>query len=79
MGDLIAKFAEAISAPNTIGILVIAIIVVPVFALTVISILEPPRSLKIPILFLGSLILFTVIIVVAFAAFSSLLGFVIAS
>lgn len=77
MGELIEKITQILSAPNTIGLWVICIIVVPVFALTVISILEPPRSLKIPILFLGSVVLFTFLIIAAFAIFSSLLGFLI--
>ena len=78
MGNLIDQITEALSAPDTIGLWVVAVILIPVFALTVISILEPPRSMKIPLLFLSSVILFTVVIVAAFAAFSSLLGLMIA-
>lgn len=64
-------------APDLIGFVVLAIIVVPVILITMVSIFSPPRTFKIPGLFLGSLILLVGALISGFAIFGFLLGFIV--
>lgn len=64
-------------APDLIGFVVLAIIVVPVILITMVSIFSPPRTFKIPGLFLGSLILLIGALISGFAIFGFLLGFIV--
>lgn len=64
-------------APDLIGFVVLAIIVVPVILITMVSIFSPPRKFKIPGLFLGSLILLIGALISGFAIFGFLLGFIV--
>ena len=60
-----------------IGFILMGIIVVPVIILIIASIFSKPRTFRIPILFIGSLIVLFVIVMVVFALFGGLLGFIV--
>jgi len=60
-----------------IGLLLMAIIVVPVITLIVAFVLGSPGTLRVPGLFIGSLILQIGIIIISFAIFGVLLGFIV--
>ena len=64
-------------APDVIGFVVLAIIVGPVAIITIISLFSPPRTFKMPGLFLGSLILLVGALVSGFAILGFLLGFIV--
>ncbi len=71
------QVAEESAASTTIGFIVLAIIVGPVIVLTIASMFGAPRTFRIPGLFMGSLVLLVGAIIVAFAIFSALLGFIV--
>ncbi len=77
MTDLLLQAAEGLLAPNRIGLTVMAIIAIPVIFLIITSIFSPPRTFRVPGLFLGSLILLIGAIIFAFAAFSAILGLIV--
>ncbi len=66
-------------APDLIGFVVLAIIVGPVILITMVSIFSPPRTFKVPGLFLGSLILLIGALISGFAIFGFLLSFIVPS
>ena len=72
-----AQVAEEPTASTTIGYIVLAIIVGPVIVLAIASMFGGPRTFRIPGLFVGSLVLLVGAIIVAFAIFSALLGFIV--
>ncbi len=73
----VTQTAEEPAASGTIGLVVLAIIVGPVIVLTIASMFGAPRTFRLPGLFLGSLVLLIGAIIVAFAIFGVLLGFII--
>ncbi len=91
MIDLLSRFSNLITAANavpaqvaekptesgTIGLIVLAIIVGPVIVLTIISMFGAPRTFRIPGLFIGSLVLLIGAMILAFAVFGALLGFIV--
>ena len=77
MIDLLSQAAERLAAPGTIGLIVIAIIVFPVIVLIIASMFGSPRTFRVPGLFIGSFILLVVTIILGFAAFGVLLGFIV--
>ena len=72
-----AQMAEEPATPFPIGFVVLAIIVGPVIVLAIVSMFGAPRTFRIPGLFLGSLALLVGAIVLGFAVFSALLGFIV--
>ena len=60
-----------------IGFILMGIIVVPVIALITAAIFSKPRTFRIPSLFIGSLIVLFVIVMVVFALFGAILGFIV--
>ncbi len=60
-----------------IGLLLIAIIVVPVITLVVAFVLGSPGTLRVPGLFIGSLILQIGAIIVSFAVLGAILGLIV--
>lgn len=60
-----------------IGFVIMAIIVTPVVAVIIAAIFHSPRTFRIPALFIGELIISTALILLAFAGFSALLGFIV--
>jgi hypothetical protein len=71
------QMTEEAAAPFPIGYIVLAIIVGPVVALTVASMLGKPRTYRMPGLFMGTLALLVGVIVLAFAVVGVLLGFIV--
>ncbi len=74
---VMVQMAEEPTASGTIGLIVLAIIVGPVIVLTIASMFGAPRTFRIPGLFIGSLVLLIAAIILAFAIFGELLGFII--
>ncbi len=72
-----AQVAEESTAPGTIGLIVLAIIVGPVIILTIISMFGAPRTFRVPGLFIGSLVLLMGAIILGFAIFGVILGFIV--
>ena len=72
-----AQVAEEPTAPDTIGLIVLAIIVGPVIILTIISIFGSPRTFRIPGLFIGSLVFLMGVIILGFAIIGVILGFIV--
>ncbi len=72
-----AETAEGFAASGRIGFIVLAIILSPVILLTIAAIFGTPRTLRVPGLFIGSLILLFSAIILGFAASSVLLGFIV--
>lgn len=60
-----------------IGFILMGIIAVPVIVLITASIFSKPRTFRIPGLFIGSIIVLFVIVMVVFAIFGGLLGFIV--
>ena len=60
-----------------IGLIVIAIIVLPVIVLTTASVFGAPRTFRVPGLFVGSLVLLVGAIIIGFAILGALLGFIV--
>ncbi len=77
MIDLLLQAAERLLAPGRIGLTVMALIAIPVILLIITSIFSPPRTFRVPGLFLGSLILLIGAIIVGFAISGVLLEFII--
>ena len=71
------QVAEEFTASGTIGFIVLAIVVVPVVALTIASMLGSPRTFRVPGLLIGSLILLIGATILGFAISSVLLGFIV--
>ncbi len=69
--------ADGSTAPDTIGFIVLAIIVGPVIVLTIASIFGAPRTFRIPGLFVGSIILLLGALISGFAIIGVLLGFIV--
>ncbi len=59
------------------GLILMAIIGVPVIVLIIASILSAPRTFRVPGLFVGSLILLFGMVMLVFAIFSALLGLIV--
>jgi hypothetical protein len=57
-----------------IGYILMGIIAVPVIVLITASIFSKPRTFRVPILFIGSIIVLFGIVMVVFAIFGSILG-----
>ncbi len=72
-----AEAAGGLAAPDTIGFVVLAIIIGPVILLTIAAMFGAPRTFRVPGLFLGSLILLIGVIILGFAASSMLLKFIV--
>ncbi len=72
-----AEAVEGLAAPDTIGFIVLAIIVGPVILLTIAAIFGSPRTFRIPGLFIGSIILLLGALISGFAIISALLGFIV--
>ena len=72
-----AEAVEGLTAPDTIGFIILAIIVGPVIVLTIASIFGAPRTFRIPSLFIGSIILLIGAMILGFAIMSALLGFIV--
>ncbi len=72
-----AQMTAEPATPIPIGFVVLAVIVGPVIVLTIAAMFGAPRTFRIPGLFLGSLALLVGAIVLAFAAMSALLGFIV--
>ncbi len=72
-----AKAAEGLAGSDTIGYIVLAIIVGPVILLTIASMLGAPRTFRIPGLFIGSIILLIGGIILSFAISGVLLRFIV--
>ncbi len=60
-----------------IGYVIIGVILVPIIILIAASILEAPRTFRVPALFIGSLALQIGAIILSFAALGAILGFLI--
>lgn len=60
-----------------IGLVLMTVILTPVLAVIIASVFGAPRTFRVPALFIGELILSTALIILAFAAFSALLGFIV--
>jgi hypothetical protein len=60
-----------------IGLVIIGIILVPIIILIAASVLETPRTLRIPGLFFGSLVLQIGGIILSFAILGTILGLII--
>ena len=72
-----APVTEGPTAPDTIGFIVLAIIIGPVIILTIASMFGTPRTFRLPGLFLGSVILLIGAMVLGFAILGALLGFIV--
>ncbi|MBI4188359.1 MAG: hypothetical protein HY529_04030 [Chloroflexi bacterium] len=72
-----AEVSDRQTMSGNIGFVVLAIIVGPVVILTIASMLEHPRTFRIPTLFIGSVILLISAIISSFAAAGMLLKLVI--
>jgi len=59
------------------GLILMAIIVIPVIVLIIASILSAPRTFRVPGLFIGSLVLLMGVIILGFAIFGVILGFIV--
>ncbi len=68
---------EGLAASDTIGFIVLAIILGPVIVLTIASIFGAPRTFRIPGLFIGSIILLLGALISGFAIIGVLLGFIV--
>ncbi len=77
MIDLLLQVAEWLTAPDTLGLIVIALIVGPVIVLIIIAMLDTPGTFRVPGLFIGSLILIFGARISGFAIASVLLGFIV--
>ncbi|MFC2020643.1 hypothetical protein ACFLU1_02480 [Chloroflexota bacterium] len=71
------KVGEGLAGTDTIGFIVLGIIVGPVIVLSIASILEPPRTFRVPALFVGSLIVLVGAIIASFAAVGIVLKFIV--
>ncbi len=71
------QISEGPAASDTIGFVVLAIIVGPVILLTIAAMFGTPRTFRVPGLFLGALILLIGAIIAGFAASSMLLKFIV--
>jgi hypothetical protein len=60
-----------------IGLVLMMVIVSPVVVIIIAAIFSAPRTFRVPALLIGELVLLTAIILLAFAAFSALLGFIV--
>lgn len=74
---LVAQEAAEFSGSGTIGFVVLAIIVGPVILLTLVAMFGAPRNIRVPGLFLGSLILLIGGLIASLAIVGRLLGFVV--
>ena len=73
ISNLAAEFPER----GTIGFIVLSIIIAPVLVITIVSMLAAPRTFRIPVLFVGSVILLIGAFVSIFAITGWLLGFIV--
>ncbi len=60
-----------------IGLVIIGVILVPIIILIAASMLEAPRTLRVPGLLIGSLVLQIGAIILSFAVLGAVLGFII--
>jgi len=72
-----APVSERTTAPETIGFVVLAIIVGPVIMLTIAAMFEAPRTFRVPGLFIGALVLLIGAMIAGFAIVSALLRFIV--
>ncbi len=72
-----APVSEGTAATETIGFVVLAIIIGPVIMLTMAAMFGAPRTFRIPGLFIGGLILLIGAMIAGFAVFGVLLGFIV--
>lgn len=60
-----------------IGLVLMMVIVIPVVVIIIAAIFSAPRTFRVPALLIGELVLSTAVILLAFAAFSALLGLIV--
>ncbi len=60
-----------------IGLVIMGIILVPLFALMVASAFDSQRSLRVAVMFTGSFLLLIIATIIGFAAFATILGFIV--
>ena len=60
-----------------IGFILMGIIAIPVIVLIIASMLSTPRTFRVPGLFIGSIIVLFGIVMVVFAIFGAILGFIV--
>jgi hypothetical protein len=77
MIDLLSQAVERSTATGNIGFVIMAIIVGPVIAIILASMFGSPRTLRMPGLFLGSLIILVGALISGFAIIGLLLRFVV--
>lgn len=58
-----------------IGFVLMGIIAVPVIVLIIASVLSPPRTFRVPALFIGSIVVLFGIVMAVFAVFGAILSF----
>ena len=58
-----------------IGLVLMAIVVIPIIVLIATSIFSAPRTFRVPGLFMGSLVVLFITIMLVFAIFGAILGF----
>ena len=72
-----AQASEGLAAPDTIGFIVLAVIVGPVVVLIIASMFGAPRTFRVPGLLMGSLILLIGAMILGFAISGVVLGFIV--
>ncbi len=72
-----AEVSEGLTEPKYIGFIVLSIIVGPVVILTLAAIFGKPRTLKVPGLFIGAVVLLVIVILLSFLVSGVLLQFVV--
>lgn len=75
--NILTTVAEESTSPERIGFIVLAIIIGPVIILTLAAVMGKPRTVMIPGLFLGSVVMFISAMVIGFAAIGIVLKFII--
>ena len=76
-GAAVLQATEELAEPETIGIIVMSVIIGPVIVLIIAGTIGGPKKFRIPGLFVGSVILLIGAFVVLFAAVGFLLSFIV--
>ena len=75
--NILMTVAEESTSPEKIGFVVLAIIIGPVIILTLAAVTGKPRTITIPALFLGSVVMFIGAMVIGFAIIGVVLKFIV--
>lgn len=76
VNGLTAQASEEVTLPIPLGYIVLGVVIIPVFSLIVASIVDRPRTFKIPLLFVVSLVIIAGGLLLGFVVFGAVIDLV---